>query len=188
MLAIEDEKLPPPKPAVAAHRASTMICVECSCCASQPLGTTIASSVTGISSSDALTPVQARPPNFGTANVYGIRSVEPMRLGSAMSRNCSESERVKPAFARLMTTIVHSTQIEKPRFSAKMERIRFFLAILFPLLCQNASSSGSQSSSQRPLDPAAGVAGAAAGLSVVVLMRPPEGGRCGTPHAHSPRF
>ncbi len=50
-----------------------------------------------------------------------------------MSRNCSDSESVKPALARLMTMIVHSTQMEKPRFSAKIERIRFFLAIFLPL-------------------------------------------------------
>ena len=88
-----------------------------------------------------------------------------------MSRNCSDSERVNPALARLMTMIVHSTQTEKPRFSAKIERIRFFLAIFLPVLSQKASSSGSQSSIQRPLrlsDAARG--GASAGVSIVVLM------------------
>ena len=92
-----------------------------------------------------------------------------------MSRNCSDSDSVKPALARLMTTIVHSTQIEKPRFSAKIERIRFFLAIFLPVLSQNASSSGSQSSIQRPLRPDRGAGGASAGLSIVVLrVRPPR--------------
>ncbi len=106
-----------------------------------------------------------------------------------MSRNCSESERVKPALARLMTTIVHSTQIEKPRFSAKIERTRFFLAIRLPERCQNVSSSGSQSSSQRPLRPLSGSGGVSAGLSIVVLIVLPraciEGGM---QHAFSPRF
>src|SRR3954469_22253323 len=170
MLAIDEEKLPPPRPAVPAQIASTHICVECDCPVSQPLGTRNASSPVGMSSSDALIVVHVRPPNLGTANVYGIRSVDPMRLGSAMSRNCSDSERVNPALARLMTTIVHSTQIEKPRFSAKIERTRFFLAIFRPLLCQNASSSGSHSSIQRPLRAGPVAGGVEAGLCIVVLL------------------
>ena len=55
-----------------------------------------------------------------------------------------------PMFARLMTTIVHSTQTLKPRFSAKIEKMRFLRAIFLPDDSQNASSSGSQL-----LDPAA---------------------------------
>ena len=88
--------------------------------------------------------------------------------------------------------IVHSTQMEKPRFSAKIERTRFFLAIFLPVLSQNASSSGSQSSSQRPLRPVSGVGvgGAEAGRSIVVLMcvRPPRSCESGMQHASSPRF
>src|SRR3954470_20151299 len=177
MFAIDEEKLPPPKPAVAAHSASTHICVLWLCPASQPLGTTIASRSVGMSSSDALIPVHARPPNRGTANVYGIRSVEPTRFGSAMRRNCSESDSVKPALARLMTTIVQSTQIEKPRCSAKIEKPRFFLAIRLPRARQKASSSGFQSSIQRPrrLSVAGGaVASAGVAGAIVVLMAPPE--------------
>src|SRR5918997_5048830 len=170
MFAIDEEKLPPPKPAVAAHRASTHICVEWLWSCSQPLGSRKASSSTGISSSDALTPVQARPPNRGTAKVYGIRSVAPTRLGSAISRNCSDSDSVKPALARLMTTMVHSTQIEKPRCSAKIEIARFLRAMRLPVVCQNCSLSGSHSSSQRPLRLYGAVAGALAGLSTVVVI------------------
>jgi hypothetical protein len=55
-----------------------------------------------------------------------------------------------PAFARLMTMIVHSTQIEKPRCSAKIEKARFLRAIRRPPAAQNAASSGFQSSIQRP--------------------------------------
>ena len=69
MLAIDEEKLPPPKPAVAAQASSTQNCVSCSWSASQPLGTTIASSSAGISSSEALIVVHARPPKRGTAKV-----------------------------------------------------------------------------------------------------------------------
>src|SRR5918997_2591774 len=170
MFAIDEEKSPPPKPAVAAHSASTHICVQWLWSCSQPLGTSKASSSTGISSSDALMPVHARPPNRGTANVYGIRSVAPTRFGSAMSKNCSDSDSVKPALARLMTTIVHSTQIENPRCSAKIDSVRFLRAIRRPPDSQNASSSGSHSSSQRPLRLYGAVAGALAGLSTVVVI------------------
>src|SRR3954447_14209488 len=52
--------------------------------------------------------------------------------------------------ARLMTTIVHSTQIEKPMFSAKTEKAGFLAAIREPPCAQNASSSGSQRSIHRP--------------------------------------
>ena len=52
-----------------------------------------------------------------------------------------------------MTTMVHSTQIANPRCSAKIERTRFLRATLLPVEFQNASSSGSQWSIQRPLRP-----------------------------------
>jgi hypothetical protein len=61
--------LPPPKPAVAAQASSTQNCVPELWPASQPLGTTTATSPTGISSSDALIAVHSRPPKRGTANV-----------------------------------------------------------------------------------------------------------------------
>src|SRR3954469_17855122 len=121
MLAIDEEKLPPPKPAVAAHATRIHSCVSCGWVASQPDGTRNASSAVGMISSDALIVVQARPPNLGTANVYGMRRNEPTRFGTAVSRNSSEIDIVMPMFARLITTIVHSTQMLKPRFSAKIE-------------------------------------------------------------------
>ena len=69
MLAIDDEKLPPPRPAVAAQSSSTQSCVSWLCSSSQPLGTTMASSSVGMNSSAALIVVHARPPKRGTANV-----------------------------------------------------------------------------------------------------------------------
>ena len=91
MLAIEEEKLPPPTPAVAAHANSTQNWVSWLWSASHPLGTTIATSSAGMSSRPALNAVHARPPNRGTANVYGMRSAAPIRFGSAVSQNCSGS-------------------------------------------------------------------------------------------------
>ena len=82
--------------------------------------------VTGMTHRAALKTVHARPPKRGTANVYGIRSAEPIRFGSAIRMNDSDSESVKPTFARLITTIVHNTQTENPRFAAKIEKARFF--------------------------------------------------------------
>ncbi len=79
-----------------------------------------------------------------------MRRNEPTRFGTATRMNSSEIDSVMPMFARLMTTIVHSTQMLNPRFSAKIEKIRFFFAIFFPDASQNASSSGSHFSIHRP--------------------------------------
>ena len=78
-----DAKLPPPSPAVAATSPMSQNGV---------VGrvTSSASSVVGMSSSAALTIVQLRPPNLGTANVYGKRMSAPMSPGIATSENsCS---------------------------------------------------------------------------------------------------
>src|SRR3954451_16909485 len=109
MLAIDDEKLPPPTPAVAAHRTSTHSCTLCVWSNSQPLGTTIASNRVGISNNAALKVVHALPPNLGTANVYGMRSSDPIRFGMSVNKNSSDTNKLMPALARLRTTIVHST-------------------------------------------------------------------------------
>src|SRR3954471_23362200 len=103
MLAIDEEKVPPPTPAVAAQAKSTQNCVSCDCEASHPLGTTSATSSAGMKSRLALIVVHVRPPKRGTANVYGIRSALPMRFGTAVSQNCSGSDSVIPTLARLMT-------------------------------------------------------------------------------------
>src|SRR5258706_15719756 len=122
MLAIDDEKLPPPTPALAAHRNNTHSCTLWVWCNSHPLGTTIANRTVGISNNAALNVVHALPPNFGTANVYGMRSSEPIRFGMSVSKNSSDTDRLIPALARLRTTIVHSTHTLKPRCSANIDR------------------------------------------------------------------
>src|SRR6266498_2787017 len=150
MLAIDEEKLPPPTPAVAAQSIRIQNWVSCDWVASQPLGTRNASSRDGISSKVALMVVHTRPPNFGTANVYGMRSAEPTRFGTAVSQNISDRVMVSPAFARLITTTDHSTHSANPRCSAKIEKMRFLRAIFLPVDSQNCSSSVCQSSIQRP--------------------------------------
>src|SRR3954468_15490813 len=144
MFAIDEEKLPPPTPAAAAQASRTQNCVSWLWEASQPLGTTTASRVAGMSSRLALIVVHTRPPKRGTANVYGMRRVEPIRFGTAVNQNCSGSDSVMPTFPRFRTMMVHRTQIEKPRCSAKMEKARFLRAIRRPVFSQNRSSSGSQ--------------------------------------------
>src|SRR5690606_24624902 len=56
----------------------------------------------------------------------------------------------KPAAPMLVTTVPQMTQTLKPRFSAKTEKLRFFLAVRFPPDSQNSVLSGFQWSSQRP--------------------------------------
>ena len=58
-----------------------------------------------------------------------MRSNEPIRFGTAVSQNSSDSDSAMPTLPRLITTIVQSTQMLKPRFSAKIEKIRFLRAI-----------------------------------------------------------
>jgi hypothetical protein len=136
-------KFPPPTPAVAATMAISQNGVS-GCVMKYD------SPAVGISSSSAETMVQFRPPNFGTANVYGSRSVAPTRLGSATSQNSWSVEYPKPARGIETTTMLHSCHTEKPRNSAKIEGHRFRRAIARPFPAQNEESSGSQTSIQRP--------------------------------------
>ena len=69
MLNIDDEKLPPPRPAEAAQSRRIHSCVSWLWWASQPLGTTVASNTVGMRSRPALIMVHSRPPNRGTAKV-----------------------------------------------------------------------------------------------------------------------
>ena len=75
-----EAKLPPPRPAVAA--TASMSPNDVSGCV-----TKYASRRVGMNSSAALTIVQLRPPNRGTAKVYGKRISEPINPGSATSWN-----------------------------------------------------------------------------------------------------
>src|SRR5690606_27297975 len=153
MLAIDEEKLPPPKPASAASSMNTHIGVP-------GWLTNQARPRVGISSIAALKAVKARPPKRGMAKVYGMRSAAPTRVGVEVSSRAlltavglpwpRPSRKEKPAAPMLVTTVPQMTQTLKPRFSAKTEKLRFFLAVRFPPDSQNSVLSGSQWSSQRP--------------------------------------
>src|SRR6478609_12113933 len=106
MFAIELAKLPPPKPAVAEIRQNTQYGVVGSCTAN-------ANSRVGTSSSPALMIVQLRPPNFGTANVYGSRSSEPTRFGSATSRNSCCGLNSNPICSRNAALTLQISHTEK---------------------------------------------------------------------------
>ena len=81
MLTIDEEKLPPPNPAVAAQASSTQSWASWACSASQPLGTTMASSSTGMNSSDALITVHARPAEAGHGERVGDAEERPDQVG-----------------------------------------------------------------------------------------------------------
>ena len=122
MLAIDEAKLPPPKPAVPATNSSTQ---------NGMLGslTTQANPRHGISSRSAEITVQLRPPKTGTANVYGSRRKAPTPLGTATSHRACEVVSAQPdavavpsaAAVIWTTTMLHSSHTEKPMCSAKIE-------------------------------------------------------------------
>src|SRR5687768_7784973 len=103
MLAIEEAKLPPPRPAVAAATTNIQYGVP-------GVLTQYAISPIGISSSAADTVVQVRPPKRATATVYGIRMNAPTRFGTATNQNSWSTENGKPAAGRLTATALHSSQ------------------------------------------------------------------------------
>src|SRR5690348_1448922 len=119
MLAIELAKLPPPSPARQEIAANTQNGVP-------PLVTAIMNAIVGISSRTAEMIVQLRPPNFGTAKVYGIRRNEPIRFGREVSRKSWLNVKLKAGFWVISSGVVtdHSSQIEKPRCSAKIDQIK----------------------------------------------------------------
>ena len=156
MFAIELAKLPPPKPAVAAIRQKAQYGVSGRC-------TKKAKSRVGTSSSAALIIVQLRPPNLGTANVYGSRSSDPTRLGSATSTKSCCGVKEKPICSRNAELTLQISQTEKPRCSAKIDQIRLRRATCRPPPSQNSGSSGRQSSTQWPARRVPGVPVAAAG-------------------------
>src|SRR5688572_2689612 len=117
MFDIELAKLPPPNPASAAASSSTPKGVS-------GFDTHTASMIDGMSSSAAEMMVQLRPPNFGTRNEYGMRSVAPTRLGIEMSQKISPVPSAKPAAGSDTTTTLQSCQTTKPRNSAKIDQRR----------------------------------------------------------------
>src|SRR4051794_8773877 len=117
MLVIDDAKLPPPSPVIAASTSSV---------SNEADGVSqIALAAVGMSSARALTTVQLRPPNRATASVYGSRTAEPKPAGSEVSRNfwpAAVSASVLMPYCppgRNRTNTDHSTQTEKPMCSQK---------------------------------------------------------------------
>src|SRR5215475_3410214 len=129
MLAIDEAKLPPPKPATVAAASS------------RPYGTpgysTAAANRHGTSSRAALTIVQLRPPNFVTANVYGSRSSAPTAVGSVVSRNFPAGSTWYSG-PRKSTNTDHRLHTEKPTCSDMIEKTRFRRATPAPVRAQNA--------------------------------------------------
>ena len=80
MLVIDEAKLPPPNPASAATSSSTGKGARFSSATTSPR--------VGASSSSADMIVQLRPPNRGTAKLYGMRSADPTSTGIDSSQNC----------------------------------------------------------------------------------------------------
>ncbi len=74
-----EAKLPPPNPASAAITRNIQYGVA-------GLLTATPSSTAGMISSSALTTVKLRPPNLAGPKVYGTRSTEPIRFGSAINQ------------------------------------------------------------------------------------------------------
>ena len=73
-----DAKLPPPRPAVAATVAISQK-------GASGCWTSTENAIVGMRSKSALTMVQLRPPNLGTAKVYGNRMSAPTSPGMATS-------------------------------------------------------------------------------------------------------
>ena len=143
MFDIELAKLPPPKPARAAAASSTPNGVS-------GFDTQTANAIVGRSSRPAEMIVQLRPPNFGTRNEYGMRSVAPTRLGIEMSQKISPVLRSNPAAGSVTATIDHSCQTTNPRNSAKIDQRRLRRAMARPSVAHCTSFSGSQLSIHRP--------------------------------------
>lgn len=138
MLDIDDEKLPPPKPASAAATSRALN--------DTPGRRVIAAATMGMNSSSA-TIVQLRPPNLATANVYGIRMAAPTAAGTVVSRNFRDGS-IPYSGPRNRTNTDHIAQIENPTCSEKTDCTRFRRAIRSPPPSQNSRSSGRQSSIQ----------------------------------------
>ena len=152
MLAIDEEKLPPPKPAVAAHASRTQNWVSWLCSASQPLGTTIASSSVGISSSAALIVVHARPPK----RRHGERVGDPQRRADQV-RHRRQPERLGQRQRDAdVAEVDHDDRPEHPDAEAEVlgedrEARGSCAAIRLPVVSQNGSSSGPSARSSVPL-------------------------------------
>src|SRR5262245_42361705 len=89
ILAIEEAKLPPPKPHSRANARKMKYGVSGFCTASPiPKAGRISDQVVSV--------VHNRPPKIGTMNEYKMRSVAPERPGNAASQNSSSVVNLKP--------------------------------------------------------------------------------------------
>src|SRR5689334_11397013 len=122
MFVMDEAKLPPPTPVIAAR--NIIVAND------DPGVSRKALDTVGISSRSALTIVQLRPPNRATARVYGRRTAEPRAAGSEVSRNfwpAAVAATVLMPYSppgRKSTNTDHSTQTENPMCSEKIEKIR----------------------------------------------------------------
>src|SRR5437879_6491289 len=123
MFVIDEAKLPPPRPVIAARTSS--VSNDADGVRKNAVETV------GMSSSSALTTVQLRPPKRATARVYGSRTAEPSPAGSDVSRNfCPAAVATSVLIpycplGRKSTKTDHSTQIENPMCSQSTENTRF---------------------------------------------------------------
>jgi hypothetical protein len=170
MFVIDEAKLPPPTPVIAARTISVVY--------ETPGLTSTAAGMVGSRSSAALMMVQFRPPKTATASVYGSRSTEPTSAGTAVSRNLPAGS-MWYFGPRNSTMTDHIVQIEKPMCSEKMEKMRLRRATRAPVAAQNAGSSGRQSSIQRPRRraPASGTCMVSTAALMPVLLRSCSGDR-----------
>src|SRR5438132_4208535 len=138
MFAMLEAKLPPPSPAVEAASAISQKGVWGRC-------TRTARLAAGIRSRSALTTVQLRPPNFGTAKVYGKRMIDPTSPGTETSVKSCAVVYLNPAAGSRVAAMLHTSHTEKPMFSARIDQMRFRRAIDRPVASQKCGSSGFQS-------------------------------------------
>ncbi len=141
MLVIDEAKLPPPIPVSAATARNVPYEV--------PGSITQRAARAGTSRLTALNTVQLRPPNRATANVYGTRTSAPTRVAVEMRKNFPAAS--TPYSGPMNRTITdHRVQTEKPMCSESTENHRLRRATRSPVSRQNAVSSGSHVSIQRP--------------------------------------
>src|SRR5579875_76164 len=138
MLVIDDAKLPPPKPANAAHTRYGH--------SGKPgwASSHIVPTV-GISRTKAENMVQLRPPKVAVASVYGIRRHAPTSDAVAPKRNLSAAEKPYTAWGMNSTITDQIDQTEKPTCSATTDQIRLRRAMFLLPASQATTSSGSQS-------------------------------------------
>lgn len=125
MLDIDEEKLPPPKPQ---NKASiNIVSYEVAgFCTAWPIP------IAGISKVAVLSTVQFLPPKIGTTNEYIMRSVAPVRPGTAASVNNCCLLKLNPILFRLTAPADHIIHGENASNRQGMEIHRLRAAIFFP--------------------------------------------------------